>query len=82
MSTLEQEILKRLHKLTTDDQHKVLEFMETLHQPPKTSTRVSDLLNLPVSERERLIAQAFELAANEDFETFEAYSEESFDDEP
>lgn len=72
MSMLEQEIVERLHQMTTDEQHKVLEFMETLQQPPKTAIRVSDLLELPDSERERLIAQSFELAANEDFETFEA----------
>lgn len=38
-----------------------------------------DLLNLPQKVRERLIAEAFEAAADEDFETFEAYSEEEPD---
>jgi hypothetical protein len=38
-----------------------------------------DLMKLSLEERISLIEAAFTLAANEDFETFEAYSEEDFD---
>lgn len=82
MSALEQEIVKRLHQMTEDEQQKVLQFMESLGHPPKTGYKPSDLMKVPLPERERLISQAFELAADESFETFEAYSEEQIDDEP
>jgi hypothetical protein len=37
-------------------------------------------MNLSPAERSRYVAAAFERAANEDFEIFEAYSEEDIDD--
>jgi hypothetical protein len=39
-----------------------------------------ELMKLPLAQRERIIAEAFALAAEEDFEIFEAYSEEDFDE--
>jgi hypothetical protein len=39
-----------------------------------------ELLMVPVDERNRLVAAAFEAAKDEDFEIFDAYSEEDFDD--
>jgi hypothetical protein len=38
-----------------------------------------DLLKLPPEERRRRVADALQAAAGEDFETFEAYSEEDAD---
>ena len=39
-----------------------------------------ELMKLSLEEHKRLIEEAFALAADEDFETFEAYSEEDFDE--
>jgi hypothetical protein len=72
MSTVEQEIISRLHQLNSDEQHKVLEFIEGLREQPQQHYSTRDLMKLPEAECERLVAQAFERAANEDFETFEA----------
>jgi hypothetical protein len=81
MSAIEQQIIERLHQLGTDDQEKVLAFMESLHDkvPKRYSPR--ELMRLPAEERDRLVAEAFDRAATMDFETFEAYTEE-LDDEP
>jgi hypothetical protein len=38
-------------------------------------------MKLPAEERDRIVAEAFDRAATMDFETFEAYSEESLDGE-
>jgi hypothetical protein len=35
-----------------------------------------ELMKLPLEERNRLVITAFELSVDEDFEIFEAYSEE------
>ena len=37
-------------------------------------------MQLPPEERNRLVRIAIELASDEDFEIFEAYSEEDFDE--
>lgn len=78
MSTLEQELMEKISQLNEDQQRRILEIVETIDKP-RTYTAL-ELLALPAEERERYIARSFELAANENFETFEAYSEEDFDD--
>ncbi len=82
MSTIEHEIIQRLHQLQTDAQQKVLEFIEDLQYEQDHHYSPLDLLRLPEIEQDRLITESFRLAENEDFETFEAYSEEPIDDEP
>jgi len=39
-----------------------------------------ELLLMPPEQRSRILAAAFEAAADDEFETFEAYSEEDFGD--
>jgi|GEM_PF-4334104 len=39
-----------------------------------------ELIKMPLEERNRHVAEALELAKDEDFEIFEAYSEEDLDD--
>ncbi len=81
MSTLEQEIIDRLHKLGSDEQQKVLDFIERLQRRSPRHYTASELIQLPDEERDRLVAEAFDRAATMDFEIFEAYSEEPLDDE-
>jgi hypothetical protein len=78
MTTLEQELIEKIHHLDEAKQRRILEFVEEIENP-RTYTAL-ELLELPIEERERYIARSFELAANEDFEIFEAYSEDDFDD--
>jgi len=54
-------------------------------ETPQTVTATysaRDLMKLPLEQRERIIAEAFACAAEEDFEIFEAYSEENLDESP
>ena len=82
MSTIEREIIERLQQLQTDKQQQVLEFIERLQFEQSHHYSPLDLLALPEEDQNRIIAESFRLAENEDFETFEAYSEESIDDNP
>jgi len=77
MSAIDQTILNELHKLTETDQHQVLDFIRYLQQPTYTAL---ELLKLSPELRQHYIAKSFALAQNEDFEIFEAYSEEDLDD--
>jgi len=77
--SLEQQIIERFRHLSESQKHRVLHFVErTLAEPSSHTSR--EMIRLPSEERERLVAAAFEAAAGEDFEIFEAYSEEAPDD--
>ena len=80
MNTLEQEIAQRVHQLDSAEQEKVLAFIEGLRKHAKRYSP-RELMALPAEERDRIVAEAFDRAADMDFETFEAYSQESLDDE-
>jgi hypothetical protein len=70
-TSLEQQIIEKLHELADEQKLRVLEFVtRMLRQPPSYSAR--DLLRLPPDVRERLVAQSFEAAAQEDFELLDA----------
>ncbi len=45
---------------------------------PRNFPRPTELLNMPLAEREYWINCSFNLATNEDFEIFEAFGEEDF----
>jgi hypothetical protein len=78
MSTLEQEILQRIRKLDAEKQQRVLDFVEQLeNERPLT---LQELRKLPPKERQAYVKAAIESSAHEDFETFEAYSEEPIDE--
>ena len=75
--SIEQQIIRQLHRLDDVQKRRVLAFVAALQQPSAHSAH--DLIRLPSEERALLMAAAFEAAAGEDFETFEAYSEEDLD---
>ncbi|MCK6580552.1 MAG: hypothetical protein L6Q98_20870 [Anaerolineae bacterium] len=70
MSALEKQILEHVRKLDPDHQRRVLEFVTQLEQERPLSAR--ELLQLPIEERRRRVAEAIDSAKGEDFETFEA----------
>lgn len=78
MSAIEQELIEKINHLSLEQQRKVLEFVNQFEPVQQLSAR--ELMALPPKERERLVEAAFVLAADENFELFEAYSEERFDD--
>jgi hypothetical protein len=81
MSALEHELIERISRLDEEQQRKVLEYIQIIEGAlQERYYSATELMQLPPNERSRLIAAAFERAANEDFETFEAYSEEDIDD--
>lgn len=83
MNTLEQEILSEISKLDEQRQRRVLDFIRSLETPTYPTKRrysARDLLQLPLEERERLVAESFAAAADENFEVFEANTEDDFDD--
>jgi hypothetical protein len=75
--SVEQQIMEQLRNLDDAQKRRVLNYVHTLQPAPSLSAR--DLLHLPPDERDRLVAAAFEAAADEDFEVFEAYSEDDLD---
>jgi hypothetical protein len=80
MNTVEQDIIYRLHQLDPEKQRQVLDFIEQLRKQPPRHYSPRELMQLPAAERDRIVAEAFRLAENEDFEIFEAYSEEPLDE--
>ena len=76
--SIEQQILEKLSQLDEAQKRQVLDFVtQSLGERHVYSAR--ELLQLSPDERARLVAAAFDAASDEDFETFEAYSEEDSD---
>lgn len=82
MSALEHELQNKIAHLTEDQQREVLSFVDQLLPPSMASRPMTarEMMKLPPDERERLVRESFALAADEEFEIFEAYSEEGLDD--
>ena len=78
MSILEQEILESVRQLDEVGQRRVLEFIRQLEQRARPYT-ASELMELPFEERNRIAKAVLASTADEDFEIFEAYSEEDID---
>ncbi len=83
MGTIEQEIIERLLQLGAEEQQAVLDYVKALQEPvllpPRAHYSPTELLKLPAPIRDKIIAESFRLAQDEDFEIFEAYSEEPLD---
>jgi len=78
MNVLEQEIIEKFQQLEPSARQRVLGFLEQLeHERPLSAL---ELMRLPAEERQRRVQAAIASAADEDFETFEAYSEEAIND--
>jgi mRNA-degrading endonuclease RelE of RelBE toxin-antitoxin system len=81
MSSVERELIEKISRLDEAKQRQVLQYVESIEAPPKKKHYTArELMKLPREERERLMAEAFELAKDEDFEIFEANAEDDWDD--
>jgi len=78
MNTLEQEIVEEFRQLEPDARERVLNLLE--HLADNRPLTALELMRLPAEERQRRVQAAMAVAADEDFETVEAYSEESIDE--
>ncbi len=78
MTALEQRVIEHIQRLDETQQQQVLAFIQELEDEQQYP--VLRLAKLPPDEQDRAIAEAFAQARNEDFETFEAYSEEPLDE--
>lgn len=76
---IEQEILDVVRQLDEIQKRRVLEFVQHIQGEKVYSAR--ELMKLPLEERQRLVEASLAAAADEDFEIFEAYTEETFDDD-
>ncbi|HVU13162.1 MAG TPA: hypothetical protein VHD90_17910 [Phototrophicaceae bacterium] len=72
MSALEHELVEKISRLSVDQQQEVLEFVRGLEKPSQVVYSARELMKLSTAERQRYMQAAFDLAADEDFETFEA----------
>jgi hypothetical protein len=78
MNGIEQQLFEKISHLSADQQQRVLEFVEEL-EAPRHQYSAQELMRLPPAQREAILRAQLEMAANEDFELFEAYSEEDLD---
>jgi hypothetical protein len=72
MSAIQQELLDKISQLDEAQQRRVLEFVDRIAHPHHYTAR--ELLSLPPEQRDRLMQEAFDRAADEQFERFEAYT--------
>jgi predicted XRE-type DNA-binding protein len=78
MNAIEQKILEKITHLEAEQQQRVLDFVEQLMTPVRHYT-ARELMQMPIHERNAILRAQIEQFADEDFETFEAYSEEDLD---
>lgn len=78
MNLLEKEIIEKFQQLDESAKKRVLDFLEQLDNERPLSA--IELMRLPIEERQRRVQAAIDSAADENFETFEAYSEEAIND--
>jgi hypothetical protein len=81
MTTFEHELIEKIGQLDEAKQRQVMDFVRSLEAESRQHYySARELLKLPPAERDRLVAEALAKAADEDFEVFEAYSEEALDE--
>jgi hypothetical protein len=81
MNAIEQQILEKVSRLEPAQKQRVLAFVEQIAAQQQHYT-ARELMRLPFEERNAILQAQLAQAVDEDFETFEAYSEEDLDDTP
>lgn len=81
MSAVRDELITLIERMNDVQQNRLLEAAREIAEKEHMYT-ARELLKLPRAERELIMRRAFQQAADESFEVFEAYSEEMIDDEP
>ena len=80
MIPIQDELLHLFEQMDENQRHQLLHAARQIVQPTRHYTAL-ELMAFPIEERERLVAESIAQAADEDFEIFEAYSEEDMDDD-
>ncbi|TVR18393.1 MAG: hypothetical protein EA396_15160 [Anaerolineaceae bacterium] len=78
MNLLEKEIIEKFRQLDPAARKRLLGLLEHIEYERPLSAL--ELMRLPAEERQRRVQAAIASAVDEDFETFEAYSEEAIND--
>ncbi len=81
MNAIDQQILEKVSRLEPAQKQRVLAFVEQIAAHKQHYT-ARELMRLPFEERNAILQGQLAQAADEDFEMFEAYSEENLDDTP
>src|SRR5260370_28606220 len=81
VNAIEQQILEKVSGLELEQKQRVLAFVEQIATQNKQYTAL-ELMQLPFEERNTILQAQLAQAADEDFETFEAYSDEDLHDTP
>jgi hypothetical protein len=81
MSVLEETIMQQVRQLSPEQQADVLKYINQVNQTPSTKPMSPvEIMRLPLAERQRILQASMQAAADEDFEVFEANTDEDFDD--
>ncbi len=82
MTSIERELIEKISHLNEDAQRRVLEFVQSIEQPPEQRNYTArELMKLPYEERNRLAKLALERSLDQDVEFFDTLDEADFDDE-
>jgi hypothetical protein len=81
VNAIDQQILEKVSRLEPAQKQRVLAFVEQMAAQKQQYT-ARELMKLPVEERNAILQAQLAQAADEDFEMFEAYSEEDLDEAP
>ncbi|MBC7869563.1 MAG: hypothetical protein H7Y09_01885 [Chitinophagaceae bacterium] len=84
MSSIKHELLESINRLDDDKQKQVLEFVRSIEKPAATASKTysrRELMQLPLAERNRIVAAELARSLDDDVELFEAFGEADFDDE-
>jgi hypothetical protein len=79
MTPATHELIELVEKLDEQQRQQVLDYVRQLAAPTQRFYTVRELSQMSPKERQRHILAAFEAAKDEDFEIFEAYSEEDLE---
>jgi len=81
MNSVEEQILEKVSRLEPAQKQRVLAFVEQIAAQKQHYT-ARELMRLPYEERNAILQAQLTQATEENFEIFEAYSEENLDDIP
>jgi hypothetical protein len=79
MTPITHELLELVEKLDEHQQQQVLNYVRQLTAPARRYYTALELLELPAEEREHYVEASFKSSQHEDFEIFEAYSEDDLE---
>ena len=82
MTPVERELIEKISRLNIEKQRRVLDYVNSLEElQPEKIYSARELMQLPLHERNLMVAQALERSTAEETDMLDAYDEADFDDE-